>query len=49
MVAGSRFRLNRGGDRQLNRAIYTIVLIRMNRGQATRGYVARRTGQGRPK
>lgn len=43
------FRLNRGGDRQLNKAIYTIALIRMNRDQATRDYVARRTGQGRTK
>lgn len=45
----TRFRLNRGGDRQLNKAIYTIALIRMNRDQATREYVARRTRQGRSK
>lgn len=45
----TRFRLNRGGDRQLNKAIYTIALIRMNRDPATRDYVARRTGQGRSK
>jgi len=30
--------LNRGGDRQLNKAICTIAL-RMNRDQATRDYV----------
>lgn len=45
----TRFRLNRGGDRQLNKAIYTIALIRMNRDQATRDYVAKRTSQGRTK
>lgn len=45
----TRFRLNRGGDRQLNKAIYTIALIRMNRDQATKDYVARRTSQGRTK
>lgn len=45
----TRFRLNRSGDRQLNKAIYTIALIRMNRDPATRGYVTKRTSQGRTK
>lgn len=45
----TRFRLNRGGDRQLNKAIYTIALIRMNRDPATKDYVAKRTSQGRTK
>jgi transposase len=45
----TRFRLNRGGDRQLNKAIYTIALIRMNRDHATKNYIAKRTGQGRTK
>ena len=45
----TRFHLNRGGDRQLNKAIYTIALIRMNRDKATKDYVAKRTGQGRSK
>jgi transposase len=45
----TRFRLNRGGDRQLNKAIYTIALIRMNRDPATKEYVAKRTSQGRTK
>lgn len=45
----TRFRLNRGGDRQLNKAIYTIALIRMNRDPATRDYVAKRKSQGRTK
>lgn len=47
--SNTRFRLNRGGGRQLNKAIYTIALIRMNRDQATRDYVAKRTSQGRTK
>ncbi|WP_285244632.1 IS110 family transposase [Pseudarthrobacter sp. fls2-241-R2A-127] len=45
----TRFRLNRGGDRQLNKALYTIALIRMNRDPDTRTYVAKRTSQGRTK
>lgn len=45
----TRFRLNRGGDRQLNKAIYTIALIRMNLDPQTREYVARRISQGRTK
>lgn len=45
----TRFRLNRGGDRQLNKAIYTIALIRMNRDPGTKEYVARRTSEGRTK
>jgi transposase len=47
--SNTRFRLNRGGDRQLNKAIYTIALIRINRDPDTRNYVARRTSQGRTK
>lgn len=45
----TRFRLNRGGARQLNKAINTIAHIRMNRDKATKDYVARRTSQGRTK
>lgn len=42
----TRFRLNRGGDRQLNRALHTIVLSRMRFHPETRAYVARRTAEG---
>lgn len=42
-----RYRLNRGGDRQLNRALNTIVLTRMRTDEDTRAYVARRRAQGR--
>ncbi len=42
-----RHRLNRGGDRALNRAIHTIALTRMRCCDRTRAYVARRTAQGK--
>ena len=45
----TRHRLNRGGDRQLNRAINTIVLTRMRMDPETRAYMQRRTAEGRTK
>ncbi len=42
-----RHRLNRGGDRALNRAVHTIALTRMRSCQRTRDYVTRRTAQGK--
>jgi len=42
-----RYRLNRGGDRRLNRALTTIVIVRMRIDPATRAYVARRRAEGR--
>jgi len=42
-----RHRLNRGGDRQLNRALHTIVLIRQRFHQATMTYTTRRTAEGK--
>jgi transposase len=42
-----RHRLNRGGDRQLNRALHTIVMLRECCHQPTRRYVARRTAEGK--
>ncbi|MFV1963738.1 MAG: transposase, partial [Acidimicrobiia bacterium] len=42
----TRFRLNRGGDRQANAALYRIVLTRMSSHQETRTYVARRREEG---
>ena len=41
-----RHRLNRGGDRQANRALYTVVLTRMGHNLDTRAYVQRRTTEG---
>ena len=42
-----RHRLNRGGDRALNRALHTIAMTRMNTCPTTQAYVARRTAQGK--
>jgi transposase len=42
-----RHRLNRGGDRALNRAIHTIALTRIRSCERTRAYVARRTAEGK--
>ena len=41
-----RHRLNRGGDRQANAALYRIVLCRLRWDPRTRAYAARRTGEG---
>ena len=42
-----RHRLNRGGDRQLNRAFHTIVLARATCHAETRAYVERRRAEGK--
>jgi transposase len=42
-----RHRLNRGGDRQLNRALHTIVMIRQTHHQPTKTYTTRRITQGK--
>ena len=41
-----RVRLNHGGDRQANAALYQIVLIRMSSDDDTRNYVRRRRAEG---
>lgn len=42
----TRHRLNRGGDRQANNALYVITLSRMRHDPRTQAYVQRRTGEG---
>ena len=42
-----RVRLNRSGDRQLNQALYTVVLTRLRTDPATRAYAQRRRAQGK--
>jgi transposase len=42
-----RHRLSRGGDRQLNRALHTVVLHRRQHDAATRCYIARRVAEGK--
>ncbi|MGB3676082.1 MAG: IS110 family transposase [Candidatus Nanopelagicales bacterium] len=41
-----RHRLNRGGDRQANAALYRAVIVRMGSHPETRAYVQRRTTEG---
>ncbi|NPC96168.1 IS110 family transposase [Nocardioides sp. zg-DK7169] len=43
----NRYRLNRHGDRQLNRALHTIALTRQRHDQPTRDYTARRISEGK--
>ena len=42
-----RHRINRGGDRRLNRALHMAVVTRMRMDPETRAYVDKRTAQGR--
>jgi len=44
-----RYRLNRGGDRQVNNAIHTIALSRSQHHPETRAYLDRRIGEGKTK
>ena len=44
-----RHRLNRGGDRQANSALWRIVTVRMTCDPRTKAYVARRTAEGKTK
>jgi Transposase and inactivated derivatives len=43
----TRHRLNRGGDRQLNRALHTITVSRLVCHEETRAYAARRLAEGK--
>ena len=42
-----RHRLNRGGNRQANAALYRIVLTRMSRDERTKAYLGRRRAEGK--
>ena len=44
-----RHRLNPGGDRQANHALWRIVFTRLGSHPATRAYAERRTGEGKSK
>ncbi len=41
-----RHRLNRGGNRDANRALWVVAMVRMARDSRTREYVTRRTTEG---
>lgn len=45
----TRYRLNRGGDRQANAALHRAVITRMHWHEPTRAYVDRRTTEGKTK
>lgn len=45
----TRHRLNRGGHRQANSALYRAVIVRMQHHEPTKTYVARRTAEGKTK
>ena len=45
----NRHRLNRGGHRQANAALYQTVIVRLRFHQPTVDYVARRTAEDRTK
>ena len=45
----NRHRLNRGGDRVANNALWRIVMVRIMWHEQTKAYVARRTGEGMSK
>ena len=45
----NRHRLNRGGDRQANAALYRIVVGRLRHDRRTNAYMQRRTGEGMSK
>jgi len=44
-----RHRLNRGSNREANRALHMICVVRMGSERRTRSYVARRTAEGKSK
>lgn len=44
-----RHRLNRGGNRDANRALHVILVVRLRRHQPTRDYLARRLAEGKSK
>ncbi len=44
-----RHRLNRGGDRRLNKALHMAVVVRMTHDTTTKAYVERRLAEGRTK
>lgn len=44
-----RHRLNRGGNRQANRALHTVIVVRLRMDPATKAYMTRRLTEGKTK
>jgi transposase len=45
----TRYRLNRGGDRQANHALFRIAIVRASHDPRTKAYIERRLAEGRTK
>jgi transposase len=45
----NRHRLNRGGDRQLNRALHQVIITRTRTDEETKAYIAKRISEGKTK
>lgn len=43
----NRMRLNRGGNRQANAAVYRVAIVRMRDDEQTKAYAAKRTAEGK--
>ncbi|MEI4234677.1 transposase [Roseovarius sp. D22-M7] len=43
----NRMRLNRGGNRQANAAVYRVAIVRMRDNHTTQAYAARRKAEGK--
>jgi len=48
-MTSGKHRINHGGHRQLNAAIYRAVIVRMQHHEPTKAYVLRRTAEGKSK
>ncbi|WP_242608577.1 IS110 family RNA-guided transposase [Actinomadura formosensis] len=48
-LTSGRHRLNRGGNRQANNALWTITLVRLRTDERTKAYAQRRTAEGKTK
>jgi len=48
-MTSGKHRINHGGYRQLNAAIYRTVIVRMQHHEPTKAYVTRRTTEGKSK
>ena len=48
-MASGKHRINHGGHRHLNAAIYSTVIVRMQHHEPMKAYVARRTTEGESK
>ena len=48
-MTSGKHRINHGGHRQLNAAIYRTVIVRMQHHEPTKAYIARRTTEGKSK